>query len=518
MDLLSALTYSPVELSFGTSGLRGLIEDMTDLECYINTTGFLKYLTSQGFNGREILIAGDLRDSTPRIKYAVAKAVHDANYTPVDCGFIPTPALAYAAQEANTACIMVTGSHIPADRNGIKFYRHDGEVLKADEAGIKAAVADIRRELYALEEAKSQFSTDGSFKTTSTPESFTTRDISAQYLDRFTQALSTSTLEGKTVVVYQHSAVGRDLLVALLQSLGAIVITEGRSDEFVPIDTENVTAADQAYFTSLAQKYPHAFAIVSTDGDSDRPFVIDENGLFHRGDELGAVVATALEADFSAYPISSSDALDTYFAQLARQYVHTKIGSPHVIVAMKSAADDGFKKIVGWEVNGGFLTYNDISYGDGTLRALPTRDAFLPICITLAHAANNNSSVSKLFTALPPRATQAGLIDNFPQDISQSIISHLSGPEDVAKGFATKFFTNELGFGAIEKINSLDGIRLYFSNGDIAHIRPSGNAPQLRIYGVANNQARADEIVSLALAEPHGIYRQMEAALNQDLA
>ncbi len=31
---------------------------------------------------------------------------------------------------------MVTGSHIPFDRNGLKFYRPDGEISKLDEEAI----------------------------------------------------------------------------------------------------------------------------------------------------------------------------------------------------------------------------------------------------------------------------------------------------------------------------------------------------------------------------------------------
>ncbi|MGO7770887.1 hypothetical protein ACC736_39275, partial [Rhizobium ruizarguesonis] len=38
---------------------------------------------------------------------------------------------------------MVTGSHIPADRNGIKFYLPDGEIDKSDEADITALAAEI---------------------------------------------------------------------------------------------------------------------------------------------------------------------------------------------------------------------------------------------------------------------------------------------------------------------------------------------------------------------------------------
>jgi phosphomannomutase len=44
------------------------------------------------------------------------------------------------------------------------------------------------------------------------------------------------------------------------------------------------------------------------------------------------------------------------------------------------------------------------------------------------------------------------------------------------------------------------------------HIRRSGKAPQLRIYAVSDSQARADEIVSLAVREPDGVLRQLEQA------
>jgi len=60
--------------------------------------------------------------------------------------------------------------------------------------------------------------------------------------------------------------------------------------------------------------------------------------------------------------------------------------------------------------------------------------------------------------------------------------------------------------------DALDGVRVYFHNGDVAHVRPSGNAPQLRIYANSSSQARADQIVELGLREPDGILRQLERA------
>ena len=59
------------------------------------------------------------------------------------------------------------------------------------------------------------------------------------------------------------------------ESLGAEVIRIGRSDEFVPIDTEAVEEEDKAKARYWSVKY-RLDAIFSTDGDGDRPLVADE--------------------------------------------------------------------------------------------------------------------------------------------------------------------------------------------------------------------------------------------------
>ena len=510
-----SLVYQPVELGFGTSGLRGLVTDMTDLECYINTAGFLRFLQEQQnlTPGSIVYVAGDLRDSTPRIVKAVMAAIENKGFVAEFCGFIPTPAVANYALRNNAASIMVTGSHIPADRNGIKFYKLGGEILKDDEANIKQAVAEERQAALGEDISISPFNNSGML--IDQPPLRPAISAAAEvYFERYASVFADKPLVGKQVVVYQHSAVGRDMLAEIMQRLGADVETIGRSDTFVSIDTENVTPDDQAYFKKIAQEYPGVFAIISTDGDSDRPFVIDENGLFHRGDELGAVVAKWLQADFAALPISSNDAVDQYLATNDIEYHHTRIGSPYVIVAMNKAVESGKAKAVGWEVNGGFLLAQDVAVNGVVLPALPTRDAFLPIIVALVSAAQQERSVSGIFSELPPRFTQAGLIDNFPVEVSRMIIEAFSEDTEANHEELKKYFDQANGFGEVAKINSLDGVRIFFDNGDIAHLRPSGNAPQLRIYSVAGSQDRADEIVRLALEEPNGILRSIGAEVS----
>lgn len=513
--LRDTLTYEPAELKFGTSGLRALVTDMTDLECYINTLGFLAYVKELGHmqqvNGT-VYVAGDLRHSTPRILKAVVKAVRDRGYEAVFCGFVPTPTVAYYALVKNAPCIMVTGSHIPDDRNGIKFHRADGEVLKEDEAGIKAAVAKVRTELYAQDATEVPFDPQGMLtQEVGMPE--VDNAAAELYLQRYMDVFSPDTFAGKKIVFYQHSAVGRDLLVKLLENLGAEVVPVGRSEKFIPIDTENVTPADQAYFKQLAQEHPDAYAIVSTDGDSDRPFLVDANGIFNRGDVLGAVVAAWLKADFSAFPISLSDAATDYLTQHDVAFAHTRIGSPFVVSAMIEAKAQGKQRVTGWEVNGGFMTGSDFEVNGHLLKALPTRDAIFPIMVAMLASIEAGGSVADLFATLPQRYTQAGMIDNFPTEVSQQIVATFSADTEANHAALAAFFTPEKGFGAIKSINSLDGVRIYFDNDEIAHLRPSGNAPQLRCYSIAASQARADEIVTMAIAEPDGIFRQIEKSL-----
>lgn len=511
MTLRDSLNYTPNDLKFGTSGLRGLLSDMTDLECYINTAGFIRFLQASGEHPHTIYIGGDLRASTPRIMQVVAEAATNEGMQVVNCGLIPTPALAFFALLHQQPCIMVTGSHIPDDRNGIKFYKSAGEVLKEDESAIQSAVAAVRAELYGG--GTERFLPDGSLvvlKDLPTPDTAAEEAYIARHVDFF----APQCLDGLKLVMYQHSSVSRDIMPKILRALGADVVEAARSEKFIPIDTENIRPIDEVLFSELAHEHPDVFAIVSTDGDGDRPFVIDESGTFHRGDILGLVVSEFLGSEAVAFPISSNDAVSEYLQQKNIRFAYTKIGSPYVVSAMDHLKSE-FKNVSGWEVNGGFMVGEDCEMDGRTLKALPTRDAGVPIICALLDAKAKNLQLSELFARLPRRFTQAGLIDNFPADTSARMVNLLAKDDAYARSMIVSAFSKERSFGhEVESINALDGIRIRFYNGDVAHMRPSGNAPQLRIYSNADSQQRADEIVAQAIAEPHGVFRKLEELLD----
>jgi len=238
---------------------------------------------------------------------------------------------------------------------------------------------------------------------------------------------------------------------------------------------------------------------------------------FFGGDLLGMVVAEYLQADAVVVPISCNDAVDR--GTLAGMVEpKTRIGSPFVIAGMQDARRKGKQRICGWEANGGFLTGSDIERDGATLKALPTRDAILPILGTLFAAAGKRLSLVEIFAQLPKRFSRAALLEHFPRAMSSRVVAFLSPGSDDPRERLTQFFTPAMGFGKITRVDYTDGVRVLFDNGDVAHVRPSGNADELRIYAVADTQERADAIAAMGVAEPNGILRRMERAVEAGAA
>ena len=269
-------------VKFGTSGARGLAVDMTDRVCYAYTLAFVRYLLGIGDikPGDQVAIAGDYRSSSPRIMAAAALGIRDAGCEPVNGGFIPTPAIALYGIEHGIASLMVTGSHIPDDRNGIKFNKPSGEILKQDEQGISASEVEIAKGLFDK--------TGNAISALSLPE--VNDDAYRAYVQRYLDFFPPGCLAGLKVGVYQHSSVARDALTEIFAGLGAEVVSLGRSDVFIPVDTEAVRPEDVVLAKHWASE--QAFdCIISADGDGDRPLVSDENGNWLRGDVAGILCA-----------------------------------------------------------------------------------------------------------------------------------------------------------------------------------------------------------------------------------
>lgn len=463
----AVIAYSGI--AFGTSGARGLVVDFTPEVCAAFTHAFVAVMRRE-FAFTHMALAIDNRPSSLKMAMACAAALQQAGIEPLYYGVVPTPALAYKAMLDKMPCIMITGSHIPFDRNGLKFYRPDGEITKADESAILGASVDFSPlpNLSML---------------------VTLQGAADAYCARYLSLFSSDLLAGKRIGIYEHSSAGRDLYASLFESLGAEVIRIERSDEFVPIDTEAVGEEDKAKARRWSAEY-HLDAIFSTDGDGDRPLVADEKGEWLRGDILGLLCADALDIEAVAIPVSCNTAV-TRCGRFTKVEL-TKIGSPYVIAEFAELGKS-FKRIAGFEANGGFLLGSDIEYSGKPLTALPTRDAVLPALMLLVAA--GKSTISSLIVDLPQRFTHSDRIKEFPTTRSQEILTEgIKNPDRLL----SRIGANEIG---IDSVDITDGLRMKLKDGSIIHLRPSGNAPELRCYAETDDVVTAQNIVMRCLSK-----------------
>jgi phosphomannomutase len=155
----------------------------------------------------------------------------------------------------------------------------------------------------------------------------------------------------------------------------------------------------------------------------------------------------------------------------------------------------GQGSVAGYEANGGFLLASDISLNGRTLTALPTRDAILPILAVLASARQQGCPVSGLVAALPGRYTASDRLKNFPTEISRQKIAELAASDEA---IATMFGPL---CGTVQAVDQTDGLRINFENNEIIHLRPSGNAPELRCYNEAASPDRAQALNRACLTQ-----------------
>lgn len=446
---------------FGTSGLRGLVVELTEALVADHIRAFLSACPV----GTGLFVGRDLRASSPDLAEVVIATALAEGIQVTDCGAVPTPALALAAMAAGAAAVMITGSHIPADRNGLKFYLPGGEITKADEAAILANLG--RPAAAAAPGQRLACATAG-----------------ADWVARYVGAYGAGALSGLRIGVWSHSAVSRDLLIDALAGLGAEPVELGRSDTFIPVDTEAVPPEARAQIAAWVAEH-RLDALVSTDGDGDRPLLADDAGRVVPGDILGQITAASLGADAVVTPVSSNSgvALSGRFARVIR----TRIGSPFVIAGMQAGG-----RIVGYEANGGFLLGFDAQGPAGPLAPLATRDSLLPLVAPLVEA-KAAGSLSARVAQEPACFTAADRLEHVPSEASAALIAGFEADPGKLAALLT-------GLGeSPAATDRTDGLRISLASGRVVHFRPSGNAPEFRLYVEAESPEAAADLLARGL-------------------
>jgi phosphomannomutase len=150
-------------------------------------------------------------------------------------------------------------------------------------------------------------------------------------------------------------------------------------------------------------------------------------------------------------------------------------------------------RVVGYEANGGFLTQTTIEHQGKQLTPLPTRDAMIVLVAVLVRSIEQNKTISELTRDLPQRYTASDRLKEIPNEKSMFLLSKLIKQQKLGN-FSEIEHLIDAKAGTVEHIDQTDGFRITFVNQEVIHLRPSGNAPELRCYCEADSQERASDM------------------------
>lgn len=247
-------------------------------------TGFITWISSQyGLSPKEISVAigHDSRISASRLKNVLINTIRAFGVQVYDCGLASTPAMFMSISVLKcTASIEITASHLPSDRNGLKFFIPEGSLESSDIEKILE---------YAQEDVKIPSKEDGKVRAV---------NIMSYYSEKLKKIIkeecgSSSALKGLKVSIDAGNGVGGFFAKDVLSSLGAEICAEVgiKPDGTFPIHIPNPENKEATKYFSEITKSSGADIGIMFDTDVDRVAIISGSGKVISGTKLIAFVA-----------------------------------------------------------------------------------------------------------------------------------------------------------------------------------------------------------------------------------
>lgn len=426
---------------FGTSGIRGPAATLfTNQFSFDIGRTFAKFLALHKQNG-PIAVGMDPRASSPRIKENFIKGLNFEGREVFDEGISPIPAINFILIAKNfSGSAMVSGSHIKADLNGIKFFAFKEEISKENESEIEEIYKNLKgRQKVSLSRFEVQADTQAN----------------ELYKDMLVKLAKTAYPSWKVVVDPGNGAQSLVLPEVFERSdiKTTIVNANPEASEFFARDTEN-----EGEFKKLEEKVVQEKADfgVAWDADGDRCVFVDEKGNYIPGDYTGALIARDSPGDTVVTPVNTSSVVE----HIGKKVVRTKVGSPYVVAKMKeSGARFGF------EANGGGISAEIMYSRDGGSTAIKVLNIL----------ARKKKSLSSLIGELPKFYLYRTKVE-YKWELKEKIISE-----------AKKQFKGKM-------VDELDGLKIWLDDKTWILFRSSANAPEFRVFAESTTRERAQTL------------------------
>lgn len=464
--------------------------NLTDEACMRIGSAFIKWLeTKLNKPAGEIRVAigRDSRLTGEHISRLLADGIINCFAKAVIGGMASTPALFMVCvnELKFDAGIMVTASHLPMERNGMKFFTAEGGLEKADIANI-LAIAE-----------------KGSFPAVS-HKNYETCDIMTPYIEGLKRKIFTELncsedskpFSGLHIVVDAGNGAGGFFAKRLLEPLGADISgsrflePDGHFPNHQP-NPENKEAM-QSIIDAVCESKADFGIIFDTDVDRAGAVLPSENGAIPLDrNRLIAIMSAILRRQYGKITVVTDSVTSTGLAEfisaLGCRHHRFKRGYRNVINEAKRLMKTGENAIFAMETSGHGALYENYFLDDGAY-------IIVKLLIELVRAKKNGTELSALIADLKEPAESAearpAVTSEEPQLYMEKVLSQVE-----------KHFSALDGFTVVQP--NYEGVRV---NADEAHgdgwflIRKSLHEP-LMPCNLESNSAGGVKKLAAALLE-----------------
>ncbi len=239
---------------------------------------------SQHFAAKSVVIGYDARETSPAFARAAAKGIQDSGTDTINIGLSGTEEMYWAVSEFDAcAGIEITASHNPINYNGMKIVKSNSQPLH-EETDFKAIKKIAETAVFA----------SPSYRGTKIDRSVEAREA---YVDRVLSFVDVDKLSPLKIVVNSGNGAAGPTFDSIAKKLSKanapleFVRINHDPDHTFPNGVPNPILPKNHDATAKVVKEVGADYGVAFDGDFDRCFFFDENGMFVQGEYIVGLFA-----------------------------------------------------------------------------------------------------------------------------------------------------------------------------------------------------------------------------------
>jgi phosphomannomutase len=261
---------------FKAYDIRGLVDsEITPDFCFATGLAFARFL-QQEREPATVVVAQDMRPTSPALADAFSAGVTSTGLDVIRIGLASTDMLYFASGKLGLPGAMFTASHNPAAYNGIKLCFSSARPI-GKESGLQVIENFVRQ---------------GSPLEIRSVGVETKREMLEEYVDHLLSLVNLDSIRPLTIVIDAGNGMAGHTAPAIFARLNCTVIPlyfelDGNfpNHEANPIDSKNLRDLQKAV------KKHKADLGLAFDGDADRCFLVDENGVAINPSDLTSLIA-----------------------------------------------------------------------------------------------------------------------------------------------------------------------------------------------------------------------------------